>query len=512
MSSIKSTKYYNYLHETQQKNFFTKKQKKFIASIDNLYYSVFILDEHNENEASGVNKMLEELDIIKSLTIESKMPVIYNDELDCTLKSYSIYRYCLTNHDKYDIFIARELPNENTPRIVVQIRSYGLWTSGIEQMMNESYASVKALLTKYGLKIEKVRESRIDYCYHTNAITNPNILFKETDGMIKNMYTNLTSATIHADLKQNGQGTVLSKDYICLGKKESNNVRARIYNKVKEVIEIGYKSYFFDLWFKKGLISYYDKWCLEYAYEHKNIDYLHKAKLAFMVAHYDGKEENIDFISDIEKKLNSGLSLKECKKIADKYCPEITCVLNIEYETKRKFYYYSDKFIDRQKIHERQCELPLKRIYKIIDNRDLFLDYLTSKTLSFHKHLKEKEDEPKWMDWWKRLRNTKLNTINTGTKLVREYAYKTDKNIVQKRAVNSIITAVVYSDVQSGNFIKDISDLLADMSDNDKYRYGLKIVDTNGEDVAGYNSIALKAYSEKIAMKERILRNRKKRQ
>jgi len=58
---------------------------------------------------------------------------------------------------------------------------------------------------------------------------------------------------------------------------------------------------------------------------------------------------------------------------------------------------------------------PLQRIYKILDYRSLFLDYLTSKTLSFHK-------DGKYLSWWERLRNVKHEGKKVDGKLLRDYS------------------------------------------------------------------------------------------
>lgn|GEM_PF-6974625 len=88
-------------------------------------------------------------------------------------------------------------------------------------------------------------------------------------------------------------GTILHKDYVCFGRKQSNNVRARIYDKVKEVIELGYKDFFFKIWHDNGLISYFDRWCMEYAFPYKNMDYLAKARIAFFYVEHGADGERL---------------------------------------------------------------------------------------------------------------------------------------------------------------------------------------------------------------------------
>ena len=54
-------------------------------------------------------------------------------------------------------------------------------------------------------------------------------------------------------------------DYLALGKR-SQKVFIRIYLKSKEVVEKGYKPWFFKVWLFNGLINRYDLYCYEYAF------------------------------------------------------------------------------------------------------------------------------------------------------------------------------------------------------------------------------------------------------
>lgn len=145
--------------------------------------------------------------------------------------------------------------------------------------------------------------------------------------------------------------------------------------------------------------------------------------------------------------------------------PEVTTVLNIEFETKRRFYYYSDKFIDDQLKNITPCVQPLQRLFKILDNRHLFLDYLTDKTLSFN------NSDGSYCDWWRRLRSVKLDTVKSDADLVRSYSKELDRNVVLKRAVNSVATAALYNGRYDMDLPGDVSDLLSNINDNTVVSY-----------------------------------------
>ena len=188
--------------------------------------------------------------------------------------------------------------------------------------------------------------------------------------------------------------------------------------------------------------------------------------------------------------------------------PEVTTVFNVEYETKRKFYYLSDKFIEGFKIGKHDDYIPqMERIYKIIDNRDIFLRYLTENVVSFRR----KDDE--YVDWWRRLRGTKLSDcLNEGRDLLREYAYAMNHEIMKKKFVSNVAVNAVYRDKVETGFIEDISDLLSGINDNDKYNVKLKLECLNGNDEENYTNMYIKDYRYKKDVAEKRMSGKKKSQ
>jgi hypothetical protein len=527
------------------------KQQKFLPNIDNLYYSYFLEGDKSEFESpNGLTELLgvleqkkqevarnygEPVDFGQGLTAIDKLTGIDGngeiedeDDIAVSKKKYTMYGYCLTEPDLYDIFICKAIPNEQTPRIIVQHRAYGLWNRNKEEVVKHAYYRISRLLEQYcGMEftIKRCRENRIDYCFHTNAISNVGALIRKNPRteQVKNLHTNMKEAREHLEVKDAPGGVILKTDYICFGQVSSNNVRARIYDKVKEVIEKGYKEFFFKIWHDKGLISYYDKWCMEYAFPYRNTDYLYKAMVAFYVDHCAEYKKGVKSEKDIpsyynrcRKALdNEKTSLADFKKLAKENMPKVTCILNIEYETKRKFYYYSDKFIGTFKTIKRDIPQPLERIYKILDNQGIFVEYLTRKSLSFYNGMDEK-GEPKYLAWWQRLRNTKLEGIKIDEKLLREYSYNMDKRLVEQRAVNAVASAAVYVDDIGTGFVEDWTDFMSCLIDNKaRGMFGrLVMVDTESG-IMIENEDLSKEFNERYrltkAKKERHLKNRKKR-
>lgn len=457
---VTRTKFYQELSEECRKEYFDLSRNKILPCIDNVYYTCFI--NHDKNNNIWMQPIFDEMQVAKQLAQEKHDSVVFG-QLQLTPYGFNIYKYCLSEPDLYDIFVTDYLPNDDTPRVLVQLRAYGLWIYGVEKMVTDSFRQVQALFDSYAydqidFQISKCRENRIDYCFHTNIIKNPYKEFAE-DKLERSCHTIFNNYGIVGHIekaKTSDKNISFVKDYISFGKRKANNIFVRIYNKGLEVVQLAYKSFFFEVWQQQGLINKYDKYCYEYAYEKKDFDAIHRARLQFYLehgAHADLKEE-------ILKELNKNKSPLEYKELADSLMPEVTTVLNIEFETKRRFYYYSDKFIDDQLKNTTSCVQPLQRLFKILDNRHLFLDYLTSKTLSFRK------SDGSYADWWQRLRNTKLDTVKTDDKLVRAYSKDLDRNIVMKRAVNAVATSALYNGLDDYDLKADMTDLLSNINDN----------------------------------------------
>lgn len=497
------TGFYQELSESLRQNYLCLKRNKTMHMIDNLYYTVFVRGDSKENTPGNMENLLTEFEEHKTTIRKTRQPIEYGHGLYFMLKKYSNYSYCLSQPDLYDIFFLKSLTNDDTPRIIVQLRAFGLWTKSMDSMLAESFDKVESVLAEHDCTIDWCRESRIDYCYHTNSISSPNKLLKEDrTGKVKYLHTNLHDSRHHAKLEHVKDGTIFHKDYICFGNVESNNVRARVYDKVKEVIEMGYKNFFFKIWYENGLISFYDKWCMEYAFPYRNMDYLYKARIAFYLEYGTDADRRHRYHTALN---NEKTTLADFKRLANEFMPKTTTILNIEYETKRKFYYYSDHMIDGFKLIEARGEVstPLQRIYKILDYRCLFLDYLTSKTLSFH-------NNDKYLSWWDRLRNVKHESKKVEGKLLRDYSHKMDKIAVQKRLVKTIASLAVYDDNLDSGFVEDFTDMLSDISDN-KAHVGFRIVTEHGELVENVYGSLVSDYQTEKAKKEIVLKNRKKR-
>jgi hypothetical protein len=314
-----------------------------------------------------------------------------------------------------------------------------------------------------------------------------------------------TALTRHHATGRIGKGkNKLIKDYFALGERKSNYVFIRFYNKALEVVEKGYKGYFFDIWHRAGIISFYDKYCLEHAYKERNYNQVHRARLLFYMDY--GKNENVrrEFELTLGDKRQT---IADLKALADAYMPEITTVFNIEFETKRKFYYLSDAVIEHLGVKERpQANKDLLRMYKVLDNRTLFLDYLTENTVKYIKQ------DGSYCDWWERLRRVKIDGLKTDQKLTRDYSNKLDHELMQRRFISAVAGSAVYMGKQNTGFIEDVADVLSLINDNDKYNVNILYFNEEGELQDDMESGMMRDYQLKKDLREKRIKNRKESQ
>jgi len=354
----------------------------------------------------------------------------------------------------FDIFIASYLPNKHTPRIVIQLRSLGLWTDGVKEMINSSCMALKYFLDDYGVKIIELKENRIDYAYHTNMIQNITKYFSD-DNLLKSLKTSLT--IYH---KVGSIGRKIEIDYLSLGNRKSNNVFFRAYNKTREVVEKNYKGLFIEIWYKNKLISNYDKFVLEYAYHHGTYNGLILGRCEWYLQF--GKDEKLK--KTITKLINTcNINSDNISHIADVIkgiLPEVTQIINIEFQTKRKFYMTCASCLESYNCSVLKSSL-YYRMFLILDNRKSILDYLTSQCVAF-----KTGDE--FSSWWSRIRSLRLDNYTPDSLFYRQYIRNLDLDKLTKRTVSAIASNSIYSNGCNDNgFSADFSDLICTLNDND---------------------------------------------
>lgn len=432
----------------QQKQYFSFIGNKVIHNIDTFYYSVMLSEGKKECIANMVSFLSNCAAQYRAGTIE--IPVGY---LSFFPFRFSIYEYCLRLENMFDIFIASYVPNSNTPRIVVQLRSVGLWIDGVKPLISQSLNALKAFLGQFDIEIIKVSENRIDYAYHTNMIQNTSKYFGD-----KNMLKSLrTSLEIYHKVGEIGRK--IDVNYLSLGNRKSNNVFFRAYNKTKEVVEKNYKGFFIERWYQERLISAYDKFCLERAYTLGTYNGLLIARIEWYLEHGWNDELKKSLIKLKNSCYKNSDNSKYLSEQIDGVLPAVTVVTNIEFQTKRKFYYTMEKFIANLPVSVSADHL-LHRLYQIVENPKCFLDYLTYNTVKF-------VSGNSIASWWKRIISLKI-TSNCEDFVIREYARNLDKEKLKSRMVGSIASNSIYKNEPNENgFVEDVNDFLCTLNDND---------------------------------------------
>lgn len=472
-SSSKKSLIYNEFNDSERSNWFDLNQKKFINTIDTFYYSVILkADFTRESEDARVKRWR-----LFWKNIESKLSA-YDDYV---LKMPGLpmyfyvsrfyfgngtYEYRLTRPDYYDIFIAVRVANSETSPMLVQLRSKALWIDGVRTTMFNSLDDVHKICEYFGIEVLLAQENRIDYCWHTNYIQAPDVFFNPVN-FAKMRCSRLCESTMHVKYNGNEDYEV---DYLTLGKKSSKNVFFRVYLKSKEVVEMGYKAFFLKLWLFNGIINRYDFYCLEYAYEKRSWYHVHLGRLKFY-AEYGSDYRLRNQCNDI---LNGKVKFNydDLKYFCDILTPPVTVVLNVEYQTMRKF---TSSLVFRNTSDELEFNgiYHHNRLIDILDNYPAICDYLTTNTVRlvtpYGDENKSRRDN---CPFWERLKHTKsldFKSCAADSELVRNYDHKKNLSIVKKRALSGIAGVNLYykGNKSCSTSEEDLIDFITSLNDND---------------------------------------------
>lgn len=464
--------------EEENHYWFDFKQKKFLHNVDTFYYSVkfkndFTYDTKDRNVRilrkffENAYRSMEDGGNKYSSSIMIHIPGI---DKPFNLKPFhfaGFYDVCLEMPDWFDIFIAPSVPhgadggNSVTCELLVQIRSYMLWMYGLKESYMRSFEMVQKIADHFHLEIDFVQENRTDYCWHSNYLKNPEKFFA-ADNFYKMRVDRFRDASTHT-AKVGKEGHEV--DYISVGKR-SQKVFIRIYLKSKEVVEKGYKPWFFKIWFYYGLINRYDLAVYEYAFEMHSWKAVDKGRLKF----YAKYGSNPDYRKKCERILagKETISPDSLRELVDKLTPKVNLVINVEFQTMRKhtknyglipFFDYSD----------RKSE---KRILDYFDNHKLITDYLTHHVFRLVEPTGDSNKSRRdYCGFWKALRSCKMDEVylpEKEKKLVRIYSRNMNEKVVRQRAIKAAITAGIYrKGLQSDNPLQDCLDILCVMNDND---------------------------------------------
>lgn len=465
---------YNELSPAEQEKWFQFTKNKFLHNIDTFYYSVkFKQDFRLKTQDNNVLRLrsffkrkydamgdYEEVGEVKLKEIDKRLvlkPVTFS----------RFYTVCLSYPEYFDIFLAPVVPKaldggqSVTCECIVQIRSYMLWMFGIHAAFENSYRYIKALAAYFHLDVDFVQENRIDYCWHSNYLKDPETFFNP-DNFYKMRVDRFKNAT-YVTNKVGSENYEI--DYVCLGKR-SDKVFVRIYQKTREVVEQNYKPWFFQIWKMNGLINAYDMYVYERAYKKRSWFYRFYARLEFY-AEYGQHPTYTQMCQDILTG-NIQMSEDEIIKLAQKLTPDPNLIVNVEYQTMRRHSKSYELLPFRDNSNTGEC----KRIYDYLDNRKLIMDYLTSRVFKLVEKSGDSNKSRRPMcGFWNALRSTRCIDVKMTPEqleLVRTYNRKLNVEAMRKRVINSAVMLGFYQrGINSDSPLQDAAEALLRMNDND---------------------------------------------
>lgn len=468
---VKRSAIFNEFTPEEQEYFFSVKEKAVSHHIDTLYYSVFLKDDDVDIKDERIMGLLSALRELK----EIKLSNISDDVQFFGLSvgafgaaiSGGMYMNRLSYAENFDVFISDYIPNKETPRIQVQLRTRSLVLDGLYGAIEASYKAIKEILDYYGLEVSEISENRIDYAFHTNIIQKPMEMFSD-ESLEKHLVTSFREVWKHTWITSR-KNEFFDLDYIGLGSRKSNNVFFRAYSKAKEVIQMNYKGFFFELWRERGLISRYDQFVYEKAYEMKSY------KTGCLVGRIEWylKYGSNDFLKEKLKNLLVTCNVNSdnnprIEKAIKGILPPTTVVLNLEFETKRKFYLKLGHFIScYQYKHEGPNDL--NRLYKVLSLRREFIDKLFTDVVSFTED--NNDVDSKEMDFWKRIRRVRIQ--DQPDKPILDAWYSYSRNLDVKRTKRSFsgnlasLAMIHRNEASESTFSDDIFEALSLLNDND---------------------------------------------
>lgn len=478
---LKDTYIFNEFDEVENTYWFDFKKSKFLHNVDTFYYSVkFKNDFTADSKDLAVKRFRRKFDAIsqewEKLNDYGSGVSFYLPELPSTLnyKPFSYagwYNICLECPELFDIFFAPKVPHSQdngesvTCECVVQIRSYMLWMYGVKLSYERSYEYVKVIAQHFGLDIDFVQENRVDYCWHSNYLKNPEKFFAP-DNFYKMRVDRFKDALLHTSKKGSEDYEI---DYLAVGKR-SDKIFIRIYLKSKEVVEKGYKPWFFKVWLFNGLINRYDMYCYEYAFLKHSWKALDYGRLQYY-AEYGRQKHYVEKCRRILVEEET-ISPDSLRRLADQLTPPVNLIMNVEFQTMRKH----TKTYELLPFFDNSLKGEGKRVYDYFDNWKLICDYLTSKVFRLVEPFEPgKNDSNKsrrdYCSFWKALRSCKLTDAfipDDQKSLVRTYTRKLNSEVVKSRAVKAAVTYGIYTrGINSDDPLRDCIEALCMLNDND---------------------------------------------
>lgn len=462
------------MSESDAEFWFSFKSKKFLHNIDTFYYSVKLYNDFTVNSVDqNVIQFRKKFDMLRDKMGCNDCLSFYVEGVgNLNLLNFGYGKYyniCLECPDYFHMFIASKVPpaagreESVTCEIIVQIRSYMLWMYGVHESFRRSMEYVQAFCAMHGLSISFVQENRIDYCWHSNYLSNPEKFFA-IDNFYKMRVDRYHGANYHT-AKVGSESYEI--DYVSLGNR-GGKCFIRIYLKSKEVVEQGYKAFFFKVWFFHGLISRYDLYCYEKAYVFRSWQYMTIARLLFYLEYGTSEMAKALCKHQIAQYNQTSKVTDAMIELADQLTPKIHLVTNVEYQTMRK----GTKSYVLLPVCDNRDQGICQRVYDYLDNRQLIVRYLTHDIFRLVEATGDiNKSRRDYCGFWKALRSAKMvdmHKLPDEVKLIRYYSRNLNQEVMKRSLINK---AVVYGFYRKGinedSVMDDCMGALFQINDND---------------------------------------------
>lgn len=250
------------------------------------------------------------------------------------------------------------------------------------------------------------------------------------------------------------------------------------YNKSQEVVEKNYKPFFIERWLENGLISQYDAYVYRCAYElHSYRTGLLVGRMRWYIEHGKDGELRERFQQDLDTGYVNSDNNEFLEKELSSVLPPVTLIMNVEFQTKRRFYASVGEQFLRGMVYRYDGDPALEKLMKLVSLSPEFLEYLTRETICFVADRNDEDGKGKdrvMCDWWRRIHSCRIPFTDKVTlDLWREYDRKTD--IVRSRSLLQSAIArysiISRQSLDSRSFAEDVSDVLCSLNDNDFYGF-----------------------------------------
>ena len=146
---VKRSSIFNEFTAEEQQKYFSIKEKAVSHHVDTLYYSVFLKDDDVNTTDYRINVLLEQLRERKQVKLNN-----VNEDIEFfglsvgafgAAVSAGLYMNRLSYEENFDIFISDYIPNKDTPRIQVQLRTRSLVEDNDLKVCSSIYLYGKAI-------------------------------------------------------------------------------------------------------------------------------------------------------------------------------------------------------------------------------------------------------------------------------------------------------------------------------------------------------------------------------